>query len=610
MTFLSPFALALAAAAAIPLLIHLWRRRIGARVDFPAVRYLARAEREHSRKLRLRNLLLMVLRLAIVLLLAVAAARPVGRVGGGGHAPTAIAIVLDNSLSTGVIAGGRSVFDALTDVARATIARATATDRVWLVTADGRIAGGSAPSLLADAGRLTTLAGAGDLASALAAAACLVASSGLVERQIVVVSDGQATTWRALAPLRTESRVLIHVPSAAPPANRAVVAASAVPQRWTPHGSVVARIATAGDSVSWRVTLSAGGAPRTLARGGAVPGSGSLADVSVAASPAERGWVAGTVEIEPDELRADDVRHFALWIGGAPAVQAEAGAGPFVASAVAALVQAGRAATGPGVAIVSADAATRLPALILAPADPVRLGAANRVLARLGIPWRFGVPVTGGETPVRGDRLDGVTVVRRYALERQGTAPSDTLARAGGAPWIVAGEGWVLVASPLDPSATSLPVRAAFVPLLGELLGQRLAGAEGGTIYAAPGDSVPRPSWATARDDGAAAPTPLSGPTMIVPQRAGTFFLLDRDRRAGALVVNAGPDESDLTRLDDEALAARARGASVRVEHDPTRVADRAFAASGRRPLAVPVLATVLLLLTTEAVVTRARRLL
>lgn len=606
MTFLSPLALALAVAAAIPLLIHLWRRRIGTRIDFPAVRYLARAEREHSRQLRLRNLLLMLLRLAIVLLIAAAAARPVGRVGGG-HAPTAIAVVLDNSLSTSAIAAGRPVLAALAEVARTTISRATPSDRVWLITADGRVAGGSGATLLADLARVTPLAGRGDLAAALAVAGRVVAGAGLVERQIVVVTDGQSTTWRPIAPLRTDARVLIHAPAGEPPPNRAVLAANAVPVRWTPRGAVTARIATAGDSVSWRVTLAARAA-RTLARGAAVAAAGSVADISVAATPAERGWVAGTVEIEPDELRADDVRYFALWIGAAPTVHADPAGGPFVASAVAALVDAGRAAPGPGVAIVPADVATRLPALIVAPADPVRLGAANRLLARLGVPWRFGAAITGGETPVRDDRLDGVTVVRRYALVRQGTARTDTLARAGGAPWIVGGDGWVLIASPLDPSATTLPVRAPFVPWLGDVLGQRLAGAAGGTIEAAPSATVGRPAWASALDDGGAAPAPLTGPTILAPSRAGTFFLLDGDRRAGALVVNAEPDESDLARLDDASLASRVRGGARRVVRDPARVADEAFAASGRRPLAVPMLAAVLLLLTTEAVVTRTRR--
>ena len=49
MSFLAPLWLLAGAAAAVPLLLHLLRRRIGARIEFPAVRYLLRAEREHSR---------------------------------------------------------------------------------------------------------------------------------------------------------------------------------------------------------------------------------------------------------------------------------------------------------------------------------------------------------------------------------------------------------------------------------------------------------------------------------------------------------------------------------------------------------------------------------
>src|SRR5438477_11358283 len=99
MTLLSPVFLFLGLAAAVPLLIHLLRRRIGTRIDFPAVRYLLRAEQENRRTLRLRNLLLMLLRVATVILLSIAAARPIGRMIGVGHAPAAIAIVIDNTMS-------------------------------------------------------------------------------------------------------------------------------------------------------------------------------------------------------------------------------------------------------------------------------------------------------------------------------------------------------------------------------------------------------------------------------------------------------------------------------------------------------------------------------
>ena len=78
MSFLEPLYLLLAGAAAVPLLLHLLRRRISLRVEFPAARYILRAERENSRKLKLRNFLLMFLRILAVLLIALAAARPVG----------------------------------------------------------------------------------------------------------------------------------------------------------------------------------------------------------------------------------------------------------------------------------------------------------------------------------------------------------------------------------------------------------------------------------------------------------------------------------------------------------------------------------------------------
>ena len=176
------------------------------------------------------------------------------------------------------------------------------------------------------------------------------------------------------------------------------------------------------------------------------------------AAPPERGWVAGSVELEPDELRGDDVRFFALWIGEPPVVVADTGVGPFLQSAIQALIANGRAAAaGPAsastksVAIVAADRLTQLPALITAPTDPVRLGAANRALERAGVPWRFGAPARGeaiveGLAPSDGqlaapESASGgapVTVQLRYPLQAQPTAVADTLARTGTAPWIVA----------------------------------------------------------------------------------------------------------------------------------------------------------------------------
>jgi hypothetical protein len=194
-SFLAPWFLLLGGAALVPLLIHLLRRRIGLQVEFPAARYLARAEREHSRTLRMRNLLLMLLRVLAVVLLALAAARPAARVAGAGHAPTALAIVLDNSMSSAVVENGAPLIDELKTMARTVIAQASPDDRLFLVTADASVRGGSSASVLEELERVRPYAGAGKVREAVARAAAAVEASGIESRQIAVLTDGQRSTW-------------------------------------------------------------------------------------------------------------------------------------------------------------------------------------------------------------------------------------------------------------------------------------------------------------------------------------------------------------------------------------------------------------------------------
>src|SRR5438309_1945464 len=195
MSLLAPFYLMLGAAVVVPLLIHLLRRRIGTRIDFPAVRYLARAEKEHSRSLRLRNILLMLLRVTIVLFVTIAAARPVMRLGGKGHGPTALAIVLDNSLSTSAVIDGHPLLEQFRASAGEILGAANATDRLWLITADGRVRGGGKGTLREELDRVEPLGGAGNLPLALSRAAASVRAAGLDSRQIIVLTDGQRSGW-------------------------------------------------------------------------------------------------------------------------------------------------------------------------------------------------------------------------------------------------------------------------------------------------------------------------------------------------------------------------------------------------------------------------------
>ena len=600
--FLSPLWLAAAAAAAVPLLLHLLRRRIGARVEFPAVRYLARAEKEHSRKLRLRNLLLMLLRMAIVVCVAAAAARPVLRVSGAGHAPTALAVVLDNSLSTSVIVAGHPVLDDLRARAAAVVRAASPDDRVWLVTADGIVRGGLRTAILDDIAHTEPLAGAGDLEDATTRASTVAVSAAVPEREVAVVTDGQATAWPEPVSLGAVT-VFAYRPAAGAPPNHAVVDARAQPMRWTPNGAVQARVMTP-DSATYRITLEG----RTLARGTVTRDEPIL----VRAEPPERGWTAGSVELEPDELRGDDVRWFATWIGPAPAVHVAPSAGPFVANALESLVEAERARTGGDIAIASADEVTSLPALLVAPSDPVKVGAANRALERLGIPWRLGA-ARHGETAVRGANgspvpLADVTATVRYPLTPRAGTRSDTLAMAGGEPWIVSGPRYVLIGSPLTPDATTFPVRAAFVPWLGDVVSQRLSADAGMAVATTPGAMTVRPSGADALEVPDGDRVPLPDDSLSAPARPGVYFFLHAGTRMGALVVNSEASESDLHRLDPSALAARLRGRRVTTAEDGAAFTTAVFATAPRRPLAAPLLVAALVALVAESAMARGSR--
>jgi hypothetical protein len=607
---LAPLYLMLGAAALVPLLIHLLRRRIGTRIDFPAARYLARAEQEHSRSLRLRNILLMLLRVAIVLFVATAAARPVMRLAGAGHGPTALAIVLDNSLSTTVVVDGHPLLEQFRAAARDILSAANATDRLWLITADGRVRGGSKATLTEELDRVEALGGAGNLPAALARAGAAVRGGGLDSRQIIVLTDGQRTAWTQNTDVG-DVQVVLWLPGGTPPVNRALVAAEARPERWTPRGAVVARLMSK-DSTTYRITL--GG--RSLARGTASPNE----EIVIRAAPPERGWVDGTVELEPDELPGDNVRHFGVWIGPPPGVSVSAAAGPFVRSAIDVLKGSSRVVDGHDISIVAGDELTSLPALILAPSDPVRIGAANRALERAGIPWRFGV-ARRGETTVSSARPPArttadssqagafvdVSATSRYDLVAQSGADADTVARIGRDPWIVAGPRYAIVASPLDPAATSFPVRAAFVPWLAGILTEHLVGEPGGVIAATPGQLLARPRWADAIEDLSGARSAL-GDDLQAPGHAGTYFLERSGRRVGALVVNPEASESVLDRVTADDVGRRIHARQVLSAADRPQLASLSFRSASRRSVGEPILLAALALLVVEGLLVGTRR--
>jgi hypothetical protein len=90
------------AAAAAPLLIHLWSRHRFREVDWAAIQFLLAAMRKNARRLQLQQWLLLAVRTLLILLVVLAVAEPYGAglvAGGSASAPTHKVLVIDSSYS-------------------------------------------------------------------------------------------------------------------------------------------------------------------------------------------------------------------------------------------------------------------------------------------------------------------------------------------------------------------------------------------------------------------------------------------------------------------------------------------------------------------------------
>ncbi len=109
--------LAAAAAVAVPILVHLLLRPRARRVDIGTVRFLTLALKESTRRRKLRRWLLLALRCAAVLLLALLFARPyLSRAGTEGRDREAI-LLIDQSASMGAVQSGQTLFARAQDAA-------------------------------------------------------------------------------------------------------------------------------------------------------------------------------------------------------------------------------------------------------------------------------------------------------------------------------------------------------------------------------------------------------------------------------------------------------------------------------------------------------------
>ena len=220
MSFLFPAFLLGAVTIAIPVVLHLMRRERAPVVPFSAVRFVRRSATLRTRRLRLRELLLLALRVTALLLLTVAFARPF--VDDAAPARAVGVVAIDRSLS--MSAPGQ--MEEARRLAAAAVEAAPAGHRVAVVAFDDRATVVLDPTddraaAVAAVESVTATSGATRYAAALAAASGL---AGTRSGRIVVVTDLQEAGWPDGGGAVARAGAVEVAAVAAVPANLAVTA--------------------------------------------------------------------------------------------------------------------------------------------------------------------------------------------------------------------------------------------------------------------------------------------------------------------------------------------------------------------------------------------------
>lgn len=515
MILLAPLLLLAGLALAIPLILHLWQRNEAETEAFPALRYLLTSTRDRDHTRRLRQLFLLLTRLALLTVLTLAAARLVLPVGGRDHPPGSLVLVVDNGISSGLVVDGTRILDHLRDRARDAVGAAGAGDRIWVV-AVGEPWRTPVPLTPPQADSvLTTLrptAVRSVLGDALSRADALLAAAGDGPSQILLFSDFRGILLGEREAVESALLVLdAELPEAPQRGIAEIRVGGGLPPRAGDPSEVEVRIAGA-DSAGVAVRVHLGeelvSAGRTDERGWGVFPLPSL----------DAGWWTGRVEIDPDALLTDDQVDFSLQVRSAPAVTVLGSPGPFLGEALETLEAGGRIRTSPpggtqvqlltepaGPLEAGVDAAVD-PALeltvVLPPRNPSLLPTFNRWLEARGSSWEMtpaDVPL-GAEYELEvggsGFPLSLEDVAVWWRVELQGPAEGILLRTRDGAPWLVEeieapGRRLRILASPLDRSSSDLPLSTAMLPFLDRLLDPAEDGGSAPSIEA--GQPLPLP---------------------------------------------------------------------------------------------------------------------
>lgn len=136
MTFLNPAILWGLAAVSIPIIIHIFNLKRTKKIEFSTLMFLKEIQQSKYKKIKLKQLLILLCRIAMIIFLVFAFSRPfkTGYLGAGERARSTVLLILDNSFSMQARATGGSDFENAKKKIIETISLLDENDEVYFAT--------------------------------------------------------------------------------------------------------------------------------------------------------------------------------------------------------------------------------------------------------------------------------------------------------------------------------------------------------------------------------------------------------------------------------------------------------------------------------------------
>lgn len=338
MQFFNPLMLIGLVAAAIPILLHLLNLRKLRTIEFSTLRFLQELQRSHVRRLKLQQWLLLVLRTLLVVFAVLAFARPVLPTSLpvlGTQVRSSVVIVLDNSPSMDTRDSRGDRFRWAVRQANQILGALKSGDEVALVTTTAVLQGKRVELTTAlgavrdELESLPVTYGSVPLDQMLEVARATLESAQNPHRELYVISDFQSNMFRwqdsVFQPASVERVIVV-------PINDGITLGQ--PDLGVDSVGVVTRVIEPGKpiEVMLRIRNNAardvvGAVVRMRFNGQQVAQrtfdlpAGQVRVLSMsAAAPLTSGFIAGSVEVEPDACESNNSRVFAVIVPPMPRV--------------------------------------------------------------------------------------------------------------------------------------------------------------------------------------------------------------------------------------------------------------------------------------------------